>query len=133
MNETYAQRINASSFVDYLLLSELMQNADAYRSSGYFVRRLLLRSRCPASAVVLIGTALAAAAAAQYKDAGDAAPLYAGPLWDMNIAFGMPFFYGAARTDGWRVHAQFRRDEVRPPPTGAASRPKPTAPRHRAD
>ena len=69
----YPAVIDSESFADYLLLSELSRNIDAYRISTYF-----------------------------YKDRDDVdGRLHAGPAWDFNLGFGNANYCGADRVDGW--------------------------------
>ncbi|KJE95426.1 hypothetical protein CAOG_05881 [Capsaspora owczarzaki ATCC 30864] len=75
----YATYIDVDSAVDYLLLTELYKNVDAYRASAYM-----------------------------YKDRGDDAKLVFGPVWDLNLAFGNSYFYGSMSPDGFQVWTHYR-------------------------
>lgn len=69
----YSKYINVNSFVDYILLNELVKNIDAYRLSTFF-----------------------------YKDRDSRNPkLFAGPVWDFNLAFGNCEYYQAFNSSGW--------------------------------
>ena len=65
-------RLDLGSFVDYVLVSEVTKNVDAYRISTYFHR--------PA-----VG-----------------APIHAGPLWDYNLAFGNADYGAASDPAGFQ-------------------------------
>ena len=69
----YSKYIDVQSFVDYILLNELVKNIDAYRLSTFF-----------------------------YKDRDSRNPkLFAGPVWDFNLAFGNCDYYQAYNSSGW--------------------------------
>ncbi len=69
----YLKYIDVNSFVDYILLNELVKNIDAYRLSTFF-----------------------------YKDRDSRNPkLFAGPVWDFNLAFGNCDYYQAFNSSGW--------------------------------
>ncbi|MEJ5305021.1 MAG: CotH kinase family protein [Ignavibacteria bacterium] len=69
----YQKYIDVNSFVDYILLNELVKNIDAYRLSTFF-----------------------------YKDRDSRNPkLFAGPVWDFNLAFGNCDYYQAFNSSGW--------------------------------
>lgn len=69
----YSKYIDINSFVDYILLNELVKNIDAYRLSTFF-----------------------------YKDRDSRNPkLFAGPVWDFNLAFGNCEYYEAYNSSGW--------------------------------
>ena len=69
----YPKYIDVQSFVDYILLNELVKNIDAYRLSTFF-----------------------------YKDRDSRNPkLFAGPVWDFNLAFGNCDYYQAFNSSGW--------------------------------
>ncbi|WP_420455328.1 CotH kinase family protein [Rubrivirga sp.] len=72
--------LDLGSFVDYVLVSEVTKNVDAYRISTYFHR--------PAAG----------------------APIHAGPLWDYNLAFGNADYGAAARTDGFQYATPYTSD-----------------------
>jgi hypothetical protein len=61
----YASVLDVGSFVDYLLVNELVDNTDAYRSSAYFHKD---------------------------KDSNDPR-LVMGPVWDFNLSLGNPVYY----------------------------------------
>ena len=64
--------LDLGSFVDYVLVSEVTKNVDAYRISTYFHR--------PAAG----------------------APIHAGPLWDYNLAFGNADYGAASDPAGFQ-------------------------------
>ncbi len=65
--------IDLPSFVDFFLINEFSLNVDAYRLSAFF-----------------------------YKDKiTDGGKLFAGPLWDFNLAFGNADYCEAWKTTGW--------------------------------
>ncbi|NUN08963.1 MAG: CotH kinase family protein [Ignavibacteriaceae bacterium] len=69
----YPRYIDDASFVDFILVNELTKNIDSYRLSTYL-----------------------------YKDRDSRNPkLYAGPVWDYNLAFGNANYYEAWLTNGW--------------------------------
>lgn len=69
----YRKYIDVNSFVDYILLNEVVKNIDAYRLSTFF-----------------------------YKDRDSRNPrLFAGPVWDFNLAFGNCDYYEAFNPSGW--------------------------------
>lgn len=69
----YPRYIDDASFVDFILVNELTKNIDSYRLSTYL-----------------------------YKDRDSRNPkLYAGPVWDYNLAFGNANYYEAWLTSGW--------------------------------
>ncbi len=72
--------LDLDSFVDYVLVSEVTKNVDAYRISTYVHR--------PAAG----------------------APIHAGPLWDYNLAFGNADYGAAARTDGFQYATPYTSD-----------------------
>ncbi|MGB3544739.1 CotH kinase family protein [Rubrivirga sp.] len=72
--------LDLDSFVDYVIVSEVAKNIDAYRISTYVHR--------PAAG----------------------APLHAGPLWDYNLAFGNADYGGAAGTDGFQYATPYTSD-----------------------
>lgn len=71
--EGYAKWIDVPSFVDFVLLNELSKNVDGYRLSTYF-----------------------------YKD-NDAinSKIFAGPIWDFNLAFGNANYCNGQYPVGW--------------------------------
>jgi hypothetical protein len=72
----YAQYIDIGSFVDYFIHTELSHNADGFKRSAYFYKK---------------------------KDASDGTvgKLFAGPVWDFNLAFGSCNFCNANKIDVW--------------------------------
>ena len=70
----YDAYINAGSFVDFLLLTELSKDHDGYRRSAFFHKD---------------------------KDSNDPL-LHAGPVWDFNLAFGNADRLGTDDPEGWR-------------------------------
>lgn len=69
----YPKYLDANSFVDFILLNELVKNIDSYRLSTFF-----------------------------YKDRDSRNPkMFAGPVWDFNLAFGNADYYEAYMTSGW--------------------------------
>lgn len=72
----YRKYLDLASFVDYFIHTELSMNADGYKKSTYFYKE---------------------------RDAydGTAGKLFAGPVWDYNIAFGNCNFCNGNLTDGW--------------------------------
>ncbi len=69
----YPKYIDVNSFVDYILVNELVKNIDAYRLSTFF-----------------------------YKDRDSRNPkLFAGPVWDFNLAFGNCDYYQAYNSSQW--------------------------------
>ena len=72
----YSRYINTSSFVDYLIHTELSLNADAYKRSAYFTKK-------------------------KQNEDGSGGKLCAGPVWDYNLAYGNCNFCGANDIYGW--------------------------------
>lgn len=72
----YAKYISTQSFIDYLILTEFTNNADAYKSSAFFYKE---------------------------KKAVDGikGKLKAGPVWDYNLALGNVSFCNGAAYTGW--------------------------------
>ncbi len=71
----YPAYINEDSFVDFILANEVTKNVDAYRLSTFL-----------------------------YKNRDDIdSKIYAGPVWDFNIAFGNADYYEGWKTDGWQI------------------------------
>ena len=68
----YSQYIDVMNFVDYQLAEELGHNVDAYRLSGKFFKR---------------------------RDSED--PRFKMVLWDMDLAYGIPYYLNAWRYDLW--------------------------------
>ena len=72
----YAKYISPQSFIDYLIITEFTNNADAYKSSAYFYKE---------------------------KKAADGTKgkMKAGPVWDYNLAIGNVSFCNGAAYTGW--------------------------------
>ncbi|MBN2413984.1 CotH kinase family protein [candidate division KSB1 bacterium] len=71
----YAKYIDVNSFVDFVIVSEITRNIDAYRLSTFM-----------------------------YKDRDTkGGKLTMGPVWDFNLAFGNANYFYAWRTDGWNL------------------------------
>ena len=71
----YPKYIDTDSFVDFILINELVKNVDAYRLSTFL-----------------------------YKDRDSRnTKLFAGPVWDFNIAFGNADYYEGWMTNGWQL------------------------------
>lgn len=74
-NTGFPAYINTDSFVDFVLANEVTKNVDAYRLSTFL-----------------------------YKNRDDVDPkIYAGPVWDFNLAFGNADYYEGWKTDGWQI------------------------------
>jgi hypothetical protein len=69
----YARYIDMRSFLDQVIVNELGRNMDAYVRSQHF-----------------------------YKDRGDNAPIFAGPLWDYDLVFGVGGFFQNQNVQGWQ-------------------------------
>lgn len=72
----YDEFIDMQSFADHFLLSELGKNVDAYRLSSYLHKK---------------------------KDS-NGGKIYAGPIWDFNLAFNNADYGDAWTTDGWMYY-----------------------------
>ena len=72
----YGRYLKVSSFVDYFIHTELSLNADAYKRSAYFYKT-------------------------KQNEDGSGGQLYAGPVWDYNLAYGNCNFCGANDIYGW--------------------------------
>ena len=71
--EAFKKHMDITSFADYLLLSELTRNNDAYRLSTFY-----------------------------YKNSDSVDPkIYMGPVWDYNLAFGLADYDNAYSFEGW--------------------------------
>ena len=69
----YSKWIDPGSFVDYLLIEELVKNVDGYRLSGYL-----------------------------HKDRNSkGGRLNAGPIWDLDFTGGLPNYYDGWKSTGW--------------------------------
>jgi len=72
----YAKYIDIQSFIDYIIVNEMTKNVDAYRLSTFL-----------------------------YKDRDDKNPhLFAGPVWDFNIAFGNADYCSGNDYQGWAIN-----------------------------
>jgi hypothetical protein len=70
----YRAYIDVNSFIDYFIINELSKNVDGFRLSSYL-----------------------------YKDRDDRDPkLYAGPVWDYDLAFGNADYSDAWEVSGWQ-------------------------------
>lgn len=71
----YPKFIDTDSFIDFVLINEFVKNVDAYRLSTYL-----------------------------YKDRDSRnAKLFAGPVWDFNLAFGNADYHAGWLTNGWQL------------------------------
>lgn len=69
----FKKYIDMSSFVDHMLINEISRNVDAYRSSSYY-----------------------------HKDRDSRDPkIYAGPIWDFDLAFRNADFCNGSELGGW--------------------------------
>lgn len=71
--KTFDEYIDVRSFVDHFILKELAKDVDAYRISSYYYKE---------------------------KDS-DGGKLFAGPVWDFNIAFGNADYCEGGDPEGW--------------------------------
>jgi spore coat protein CotH len=72
----YARYIDVPSFVDYFIHTELSLNADGYKRSAYFYKE-------------------------KQKSDGSGGKLFAGPVWDYNLAYGNCNFANANNLEAW--------------------------------
>ena len=72
----YARYIDLPSFVDYFIHTELSLNADGYKRSAYFYKE-------------------------KDKEDGSIGKLFAGPVWDYNLAYGNCNFCNAEKVEAW--------------------------------
>ena len=72
----YARYIDVPSFVDYFIHTELSLNADGYKRSAYFYKE-------------------------KDKEDGRIGKLFAGPVWDYNLAYGNCNFCHADDIESW--------------------------------
>jgi hypothetical protein len=72
----YAQYIDVPSFVDYFIHTELSLNADGYKRSAYFYKE-------------------------KQREDGTGGKLFAGPVWDYNLAYGNANFANANNLEAW--------------------------------
>ncbi|MDY0082341.1 MAG: CotH kinase family protein [Ignavibacteriaceae bacterium] len=71
----YPKYLDVNSFVDFILANEFAKNVDAYRLSTYL-----------------------------FKDRDSRNPkIFAGPVWDFNLAFGNADYYNGWTTVGWEL------------------------------
>ncbi len=71
----YPKYLDTDSFVDFFLANEISKNVDAYRLSTYL-----------------------------HKDRDSKNPkIFAGPVWDFNLAFGNADYYSGWETNGWQL------------------------------
>ena len=76
----YPKFLDTDSFVDFFIVNEAAKNVDGYRLSTYL-----------------------------YKDRDSRNPkIFAGPVWDFNLAFGNADYYDSWETTGW--HLQYLTD-----------------------
>ena len=74
--EGYAQLIDVASFVDYFIHTEVSLNADGFKRSAYYYKD-------------------------KDKKDGTRGLLYAGPVWDFNLAYGNCNFCNASNVQSW--------------------------------
>ena len=72
----YAQLIDVSSFVDYFIHTEVSLNADGFKRSAYYYKE-------------------------KDKKDGSRGLLFAGPVWDFNLAYGNCNFCNANNVQSW--------------------------------
>lgn len=70
----YRPFVDLPSFVDYLIINEVTRNVDGYRLSSYFHKD---------------------------RDSDGGGLLHAGPIWDLNLAFGNADYCNGSQTFGW--------------------------------
>jgi len=71
--KTFAEFIDVPSFVDHFIIKELAKDVDAYRISSYYYKE---------------------------KDS-EGGKMFAGPVWDFNIAFGNANYCNGDQANGW--------------------------------
>ncbi len=71
--KTFDEYIDVRSFIDHFIIKELAKDVDAYRISSYYYKE---------------------------KDS-DGGKMFAGPVWDFNIAFGNADYCGGGDPEGW--------------------------------
>ncbi len=81
----YKRYIDMRSFIDYFIITELGRNVDGYRRSAFLHKQA----------------------------AADGGKLLAGPLWDMDLAWGHADFCGATDMTGWAYEFGFSCPEDR--------------------
>ena len=72
----YERLIDVGSFVDYFIHTELSLNADGYKRSAYFYKE-------------------------KVREDGTGGKLFAGPVWDYNLAYGNCNFCNDNNTESW--------------------------------
>ena len=72
----YRRYIDVPSFVDYFIHTELSLNADGYKRSAYFYKE-------------------------KVREDGTGGKLFAGPVWDYNLAYGNCNFCNADNIEAW--------------------------------
>ncbi len=83
----YPHFIDDNSFIDFFLINELAKNVDGYRISSYL-----------------------------YKDKNsNDSKLYAGPMWDFDIAWGNADYYGGNVASGWQYTFPYASDPSQVP------------------
>ncbi len=83
----YPHFINDQSFIDFFIINELAKNIDGYRLSSYL-----------------------------YKDKNsNDRHLYAGPMWDFDIAWGNADYYNGSNSTGWQFLFPFAGDAFQIP------------------
>lgn len=75
-DQGYARYVDVPSFVDYFIHTELSLNADGFKRSSYFYKT-------------------------KDKKDGTAAKMFAGPVWDYNLAYGNCNFCNANNVNAW--------------------------------
>jgi hypothetical protein len=71
----YPKFLDTDSFVDFVILNEVAKNVDAYRLSTYLFKDRDSRN----------------------------SKIFAGPIWDFNLAFGNANYYEGWKTNGWQL------------------------------
>jgi len=74
--EEYSRWVDIPSFVDYFIHTELSLNADGFKRSAYFFK-------------------------GKDKKSGEKAKMFAGPVWDYNLAYGNCNFCNASDVEAW--------------------------------
>ncbi|MCF8358085.1 MAG: CotH kinase family protein [Prolixibacteraceae bacterium] len=72
----YSKYIDVESFIDYFIHTELSLNADGFKRSAYFYKE-------------------------KQKTDGSGGKLFAGSVWDYNLAFGICNFCNGNKIDSW--------------------------------
>lgn len=72
----YDPYIDRQSFIDFMLVNEFGKNVDGYRISTFLHKRRL----------------------------SEGGKIFAGPLWDFNLAFGNANYCQGGDTDGWEIY-----------------------------